>query len=117
LAVDLQQDEPGSSLNLTRRVLALRRRHAALRVGSFETLHADDTVLVLQRQFDDDAVLAAFNLGTEPATFELPQSPLPAGEALALSGAQLEGRLLHLPPGAAFVLPLNATVSTRATNP
>jgi alpha-glucosidase len=116
LAVDCQEADAHSTLNLTRRVLAMRRGHAALRIGSFETLHADDTVLVLQRQCDDDAVLAAFNLGTEPATFELPQPPRPAGEALALNGAQLEGRHLHLPPGAAFVLPVNAAVSTRATH-
>jgi alpha-glucosidase len=116
LAVDRQEADARSTLNLTRRVLAMRRSHAALRIGGFEALHADDTVLVLKRQCDDDAVLAAFNLGNESATFELPQPPLPAGKALALNGAQLDGRHLHLPPGAAFVLPVNAAVSTRATH-
>jgi alpha-glucosidase len=108
LAVDLQQDDAGSTLNLTRRVLALRRRHAALRLGHFETLSADETLLVLQRQHEDDTVLVAFNLGTAQATHELRHVPKPAGEALALNGARLDGRCLHLPPGAAFLLPTRA---------
>ena len=108
LAVDRQQTDAASPLNLTRRVIALRRRHAALRLGRFETLAADDALLVFRRQHGDDTVLAAFNLGTEPRTQVCPQPPLPAGEGLALNGARLDGDRLHLPAGAAFIQPVRA---------
>jgi alpha-glucosidase len=108
LAVDRQQADAGSHLNLTRRVLALRRRHAALRLGRFETLFADDALLVLRRQHGDDTVIAAFNLGTDPRTHEFSHAPVPAGEGLALNGARLDGTRLHLPAGAAFVQPVRA---------
>jgi alpha-glucosidase len=117
LAVDRQQDDPHSCLNLTRRLLALRRRHAALRVGGFQALHADDTLLIFLRRHDGDAVLAAFNLGTEPATHELSRPPVAVGEALALNGAKLDGRYLQLPPGAAFVLAVSATDDAGTAHP
>jgi alpha-glucosidase len=108
LAVDRQEADPGSTLQLTRRVLALRRAHPALRVGRFDTLFADADVLVFQRVHEGSAVLAAFNLGQQPVVHRLDAEPVPAGDALALNGALLEGAHLHLPPGAAFVLPLAA---------
>ena len=95
-------------MNLTRGVLALRRRHAALRVGRFEALHADESLLVLRRQHEGDTVLAAFNLGTEPVAHTLAQSPQQAVEALTVNGARLDGHHLHLPPGAALVVAVNA---------
>jgi alpha-glucosidase len=108
LAVDRQEADPGSTLQLTRRVLALRRAHPALRLGRFETLHADADVLVCRRVHGADAVLAAFNLGGEPAVHEFGRAPRASGDALALNGAALDGERLRLPPGAAFVLPVES---------
>ena len=108
LAVDRQEEDAHSTLHLTRRVLALRRRHPALRLGGLDTLHADDTLWVLRRQHEGDTVLAAFNLGTEPCTHDLPQPPVACGEALLVNGAHAAGRRLYLPPGAAIVLPVDA---------
>jgi alpha-glucosidase len=106
LAVDRQEADAGSTLHLTRRVLALRRAHPALRIGRFETLHADADLLVCRRVHGADAVLAAFNLGQQAATHTLADAPKPVGEILAINGATLEGARLHLPPGSALVQPL-----------
>jgi alpha-glucosidase len=106
LAVDRQEADAGSTLHLTRRVLALRRAHPALRIGRFETLHADADLLVCRRVHGADAVLAAFNLGQQAATHTLADAPKPVGEILAINGATLEGARLHLPPGSALVVPL-----------
>jgi alpha-glucosidase len=105
LAVDRQNGDADSALQFTRRVLALRRAHPALRCGRFETLFADAGMLVLRRVHAGDTVLAAFNLGHSPAVHRLDSAPLPSDKALALNGATLQGALLHLPPGAAFILP------------
>jgi alpha-glucosidase len=106
LAVDRQEADPASTLQLTRRVLALRRAHPALRLGRFETLFASAHVLVCRREHEGRAVLAAFNFGTEAATHTLDASPRAALDAVAVNGAAVNGAQLVLPPGAALLLPL-----------
>lgn len=64
LAVDVQEADQKSTLHLARRMLALRRAHPALRHGDFTMLQADEALLVFERRWDDDVVIAAFNLGT-----------------------------------------------------
>jgi alpha-glucosidase len=110
LAVDRQDHDPASTLNQTRRLLALRRAHAALRLGSFDVLRADGAGLVVQRRHGGDVVLAAFNLGSQSLRIDLPQSPLPLGQALAIAGASLDGSLLLLPAWSALIQPLSATL-------
>jgi alpha-glucosidase len=66
LAVDVQEADTGSLLHWTRRVLALRRDEAALRLGDFEVLHADDALLVFARNYRNDRIVCAFNLSAEP---------------------------------------------------
>jgi alpha-glucosidase len=104
LAIDRQEADPHSTLHLTRRVLALRRSHAALRLGDWQTLHADEALLVFRRAYEGDAVLCAFNLGAEPARHDFDHAPETVGEAIALNGAALDGRTLVLPPHASLVL-------------
>jgi len=104
LAVDRQQADAQSTLQLTRHVLALRRAHAALRLGRFDAVQADDTLLVFERRHGEDRVLAAFNFGPQERTHELAHAPV--CEGIALNGARLDGRRLVLPPAAAFVQPL-----------
>jgi len=107
LAVDRQRADPDSTLHLTRRMLALRNAHPAIRLGSFTTIRADEALLVFERAQDKDSVLAAFNFGKQPVAHALnslqAQSP-----ALMLNGARLDGTDLWLPPGAAAVLPRNS---------
>lgn len=52
--VAAQQAEPNSLLNFTKRLIALRRAHAALRRGSFRAcFRADTGVLAYERKLDD----------------------------------------------------------------
>lgn len=61
-AVDLQEADPGSLLNLTRNLLSLRRQHPALRLGSFTVVHADDNLLIVRRLHERQSLVALFNL-------------------------------------------------------
>ena len=63
LAVDRQEPDCGSQLALTRRLVALRRRSAALRGGSVRFLEATTDLLVFERCSGTERVLCAFNLG------------------------------------------------------
>jgi alpha-glucosidase len=71
-AVDIQEADEGSTLHLLRELMALRKAHPALRLGSLQGVQADDKVMVLLRETPDDAVLCAFNLNAELATVTLP---------------------------------------------
>jgi len=76
LAVDVQDRDPHSTLNVARRILRLRQTHVALRTGA---LHLHDTpdptsdpLLVFERGEGSDRVLCAFNLGSAPVAWTLP---------------------------------------------
>jgi hypothetical protein len=84
-------------------LLALRRAHPALRLGSFEPLVAEGEVLVLRRRHADaghtDDLLLAFNLGLTDASVPLPVAA-PAGPPLfSHAGAAIDGQTLRLPAG------------------
>lgn len=115
MAVDVQEADAASTLHLTRRMLALRRAHPALRLGRFDALHADASVLLLRRQHEGDGVLAGFNFGDEAATVELAEPVELREAALTLTGARLQGRQLHLPPAAAWLMVLSTEERTRTT--
>jgi alpha-glucosidase len=68
-AVDRQEADPASLLNLTRELLRLRGGEPALRRGSCEVLVADETRLVLRRKVDGRSVLAVFNIGADAAAW------------------------------------------------
>ena len=65
LAVDRQEADAASQLALTRRLLDLRRKSAALRVGSLRVLEASKALLVFERRSGDQDLLCVFNLGAE----------------------------------------------------
>jgi alpha-glucosidase len=102
-AVDMQEGDAASCLQLTRRLLALRRAHPALRLGSFEPLWADEQVLVVLRRAGPDAVLLAFNLSDASRTVELGQTFTGSSEALTVGAARWIGNGLQLAPWAAFI--------------
>jgi alpha-glucosidase len=111
LAVDQQLADPASTLNATRQLLALRRKHPALPLGDLEVLVADGDVLVLRRRYvdtvSDDVLLLAFNLGSNSATVPWPLAGATCGASLFThAGAALEGNQLQLPAGAALYLPM-----------
>ena len=72
LAVDRQQDDPASMLNLTRRLIALRKRFPALRTGGLAFFDAPEPLLAFVRSEGDERLLCVFNLGGAAADWPVP---------------------------------------------
>ncbi len=71
-SVEAEIDDPGSMLNLYRRLLDLRRESAALRLGSYLSHPASsDQVLVYRREADEETMTVALNISDDPATVSL----------------------------------------------
>ena len=100
LAVDRQETDPESMLAFTRRWLAFRRAHPALKAGDIRFLDLEGEVLGFERCAGAQALRLLFNLGDVSAT-------VPAGagwtEAFKVGGL-INGEIVHLPVGAAVVL-------------
>ena len=95
LAVDRQQDDPGSMLNFTRELLALRRAHEALRIGDVTLLDAPDGVLMFERAGEGERLLCIFELAGRMATVSLSSS---AQLIATWSGASRQANELNLQP-------------------
>ena len=67
LAVDAQATDPDSMLAWTRRVLALRKTHDALRIGDLRFVKAPADVIAFEREADGERLLCVINLGDTPA--------------------------------------------------
>lgn len=67
LAVEVQEGEATSPLNLTRRLLALRKSEGALRLGSLRLLETADPVVAFERIHEGRSLICAFNLGDTDA--------------------------------------------------
>jgi len=66
LAVDRQNQDPDSLLNLTRHLLAFRHASDALMHGGARVIEASGTVLAIERSTADEAMLCVFNMSPEP---------------------------------------------------
>jgi alpha-glucosidase len=89
LAVDRQEADPNSLLNLTRRLVALRKAEPALRLGRLERIEADGDLLRFERWHDNRRIRLVFNFGTGTHALDLEGTPL-----VAVNGATAE----TLPP-------------------
>jgi alpha-glucosidase len=89
LAVDRQDADPDSLLNLTRRLVALRKAEPALRLGRLERIQADGDLLRFERWHDNRRIRLAFNFGTGTHALDLEGTVL-----AAVNGATAE----TLPP-------------------
>ncbi|GLR48190.1 alpha-glucosidase [Sphingomonas astaxanthinifaciens DSM 22298] len=93
LSVDRQDEDPHSLLNFTRRAIALRNDHPALRWGRLDIIRADDHALVFERTHEGQRLRCSFNLGSRPVTFDRDGRTLfvtgtvDAGEAAAYSAS------------------------------
>ena len=95
-AVNVQEAQEDSTLNFTRRLLAHRQSHPELRLGSFETLVADDTLLIFRRCLDDSTSLIAVNLGPMPRTHELPPNAATLRPSMVVGEVSIKGYRLVL---------------------
>jgi alpha-glucosidase len=69
--VAAQREDPGSTLTLHRRLLALRRDSPALAAGAYEPVQADGDVLAYLRTGGDGRWLVALNLGPGAGRLDL----------------------------------------------
>jgi alpha-glucosidase len=95
-AVAVQEGDAASQLNLTRLLLALRRTHPALRLGSLAGLRAEGGFLSFDRIAGGRHVHCRFNLSAAALTVQ----PLPAAADVILS--LNEADLAELPPFSAL---------------
>ena len=98
-AVELQEQEPGSTLHGFRRLLRWRNQHPALVRGSIEFVHADERLLAFIRRCESESLLVALNLSDGEAAAILPRawSGSPVG-GHGLPQGRLDGTRLSLPP-------------------
>jgi len=97
-------------LDFTRRAIALRKAHPALRRGRYETLYAHEDVVIFGRQVEGDAVVIAFNAGRETQNITCAVDDYLPDGALTDVWAGLSARVSHgtlrhlaLPPRSAAV--------------
>ncbi len=76
LAVDRQNADPASLLNLTRRLIAFRHASDALMTGDVAMLAVTDTLLAFERSAGTETLLCVFNLAPEHADW----TPTDAGQ-------------------------------------
>ena len=69
LAVDAQNGDPRSQLNLTRTLMRLRADHGALCGGDAKVLLATDALLVIERTAPSERLVCVFNLSTTALTW------------------------------------------------
>ncbi|TPG54135.1 alpha-glucosidase [Sphingomonas glacialis] len=76
LAVDVQDADPDSQLNWTRRVIAARNAHPALRSGDLRMRYSDAAILAFERAEAGERLLCVFNMSASarawPAGVEQP---------------------------------------------
>ncbi|WP_043604862.1 alpha-amylase family glycosyl hydrolase [Novosphingobium sp. Rr 2-17] len=70
--VAVQGADAGSMLTLTRDLLALRRAHDALSVGSITLVESEDDVLSYLRQHEEEQLLIVLNLSSSDHAYRVP---------------------------------------------
>ena len=105
--VAAESADPGSMLELYKRLLALRRSSQALSLGGYLEISAGDGALVYERRAGDERLLVALNLTHEARTVGLP-SGASFTSALATGPAtpDLADGVLRLGPDEGVVLRL-----------
>jgi alpha-glucosidase len=91
LAVDVQEADRNSQLHLARRLIAMRKRFAALRTGTMQITEASDDVLVFYREWAGERIVCAFNFGS--ATQVLHSAPSGAWRVVESVGGAVEWTL------------------------
>jgi alpha-glucosidase len=70
--VESERDDPVSMLSLHRALLKLRRKRAALALGDYERVAAEEDCLAFIRRHDRERLLVALNFAKAPATVKVP---------------------------------------------
>ena len=103
LAVDQQAGLPQSTLQYTRDLLAMRRRHPALAAGDITLLDTPEDVLAFIRHLGTSAVLCAFNLGDEMLEWVPPPAFVEAQVLASENAVGITGKApMVLAPGSGY---------------
>ncbi|MEI9849507.1 MAG: alpha-amylase family glycosyl hydrolase [Sphingomonas sp.] len=71
--VATERADPTSMWSLTQRLLALRRAHPALSVGSWHAIDCAGDLLAYERRHGGERLLVVLNLGARPQPFSIPE--------------------------------------------
>ncbi|MCW2527941.1 MAG: alpha amylase catalytic region [Pseudonocardiales bacterium] len=85
LAASIQESQPGSTLNLYRRIARLRAGSPVLQGGSQRMVDVADRVLAWFREFDGERLLVAVNFSGEPIALTLPTELGPSARVVLSS--------------------------------
>jgi alpha-glucosidase len=102
LNVASQEILPDSPLNRFRALMRWRQKQPALRSGRIEFIPAPEPILALERQHDEQSLVAVFNLSDRSESLTLPEhwSGLKAIECPGPVNGQLAADRIELPPHA-----------------
>ncbi|WP_312686872.1 alpha-amylase family glycosyl hydrolase, partial [Brevundimonas nasdae] len=110
MAVDAQEADPKSTLHVARRIIGLRKRHPALRLGGLELVDGPQGLLMFERfergGADGERLLCVFNLGHEAVAWTPPAG---ARRIEAINWTEADGARLAPLTGLLFALPTEAT--------
>lgn len=90
--VAAQRDDPGSMLNLYRRLIELRRSSTTLTAGTYRPIASHPNLLVFMRERENDRLAIALSFGKEPAKFE---SDFLAGEIIVSTHLDRQGERMR----------------------
>ena len=102
LAVDLQRQDPGSTLAFAKRLLAYRRTRPALQTGDVAFLDGPEDLLAYVRRLGSDRVLCAFNLSGAPIAWTPSDGPWRTAPIDGLTG-RVHDTVLELPPWSGLI--------------
>jgi alpha-glucosidase len=92
--VQNQRRDPTSFLWLYRRLIALRRSEPALQLGSYRMIYAREDAWLFLRELDDEHILVALNMGSEPTAVAFTSGPI-LGRLLLSTHLDREGEEAH----------------------
>jgi alpha-glucosidase len=94
-AVDRQEKDPDSVLQMFRRFIGWRRGHPALIRGALQLVPSPEAILAFERSLEGERLLCVFNFSNNEAIQEIPSGWKPIeGHGF---NASLEQERLHLP--------------------
>ena len=101
LSVGVQEEDPESVLNVTRKLLKVRRGSPALKWGDVSFFDGPESLLAMIRTCEEETLTCLFNLGAGPV--EIPEPVNLGGTVLSQSEGliDLQGRIM---PPFAFVI-------------
>jgi alpha-glucosidase len=98
LAADAQEGRTGSTLDIWRHCLALRRHHPALSRGDLGDVDEDGAVLAFSRSADGETLTAVFNLSNVSADYTLPPGRYTPVDLPMVAGRPADDVSVTLPP-------------------